>query len=75
MARNKKEKIEIVEEATDAIKKPKAKAKGGYFVGDGCAITSKKGTLCGSSEVKAEFLHGGKKSLDALVELGKVEVK
>lgn len=54
-------------------KQPKPK-KPPFYVAPGKSLTSKKGILSGdtSDEVKAEYLSGGKKALDAFVESGHV---
>ena len=46
-----------------------------YSIKAGKSVTSKKGVLAPGDEVKAEYLGGGQKSLDALVKSGHVDKK
>jgi hypothetical protein len=59
--------------ARNAGKQPKP-TRPPFYVAPGKSLTSKKGILSGDTadEVKAEFLTGGKKALDAFVKSGHV---
>lgn len=68
-------------EALSAGEKPRAPApkpeteeakKPPYSVAGGGSLTSKRGILDAGEEVKAEYLNGGKSTLDSLVERGLV---
>jgi len=43
-----------------------------FYIAENKSITSKKGTLNEGDEVKAEYLGGGKQSLDAHIKAGNV---
>ena len=51
----------------DAAKKPP------FYMADGKSITSKKGVLSDGDEVKAEYLNGGKKTIDQFVKSGHIK--
>ena len=65
---------EATEKAARVAGKPKAKKKPPFYVAPRCAITSLRGILSGDTEaeVKAEYLHGGKKALDDFIESGHI---
>jgi hypothetical protein len=71
---------------TELLEKPKSKSSGKpqsgkkkeavkkppYYLGKKKAITTKRGILSDGEEIKAEYLSGGKKALDAFVKSGHV---
>jgi len=74
--KNKYEEPEIVKEEPGIVQtfKPEPKPPV-YKVAEGKAITCKKGMLSAGDEVKVEYIHGGEKSLDKLVDAGVVVKK
>jgi len=71
--KNKSEEPEIVKEEPGTVQEytpePKPPA---YKVAEGKAITCRKGMLVAGEVVKVEYIHGGQKSMDKLVDNGVV---
>ena len=60
---------------TKALAEARAKAEAAippYRIAKGKAVTSRKGILADGEEIKAEYLAGGKETLDTLVDRGVV---
>lgn len=58
-------------EKPESVKKKKV-VEPVYYLGKKKAVTTKRGILSDGDEIKAEYLSGGKKALDAFVKSGHV---
>ena len=56
----------------EAADKEAAKKRPPFYIAENKSVTSRKGTLNEGDEIKAEYLGGGKQSLDAHIKAGNV---